>query len=119
MLACSGFCDDAPLAHAPRKQTLANAVVDFVRSGVQQIFTLEVNARSSQFLRQPGSVEKRSRTAGILPKQPLEFILKLLILLDGLVRSFEFFERRHQRLRNIASAIRTESSGSRDRAQSL
>src|SRR5207248_6730471 len=45
VLACSGLCDDAPLAHAPRKQTLAYAVVDFVRSGVEQSFTLEVNAR--------------------------------------------------------------------------
>src|SRR5437016_5287915 len=44
VLTCSRFGDDAPLAHAPRKESLANAVVDFVRAGVKKILALQVDA---------------------------------------------------------------------------
>ena len=50
VLAGAGLGDDAPLAHAPRKQTLAQAVVDLVRAGVQQILALEVDPRAAQRL---------------------------------------------------------------------
>ncbi len=45
------FCDDARLAHFHGQQALADGVVDFVRAGVQQIFALQINARSAEFFR--------------------------------------------------------------------
>ena len=47
----AGFRDHAPLAHAPRQQRLAQAVVDLVRAGVQQVFALDINPRAAQVLR--------------------------------------------------------------------
>ena len=51
VLARAGFRDDARLAHAHGEQALAEAVIDFVRAGVQQVFALEVNARAAEILR--------------------------------------------------------------------
>jgi hypothetical protein len=48
VLARAGLGDDAALAHAPRQQRLAQAVVDLVRAGVQQVFALEPDARAAQ-----------------------------------------------------------------------
>ena len=44
MLARAGLGDDALLAHAARQQRLAEAVVDLVRAGVQQVFALEIDS---------------------------------------------------------------------------
>src|SRR5215831_19048209 len=43
MLPGTGFRDDAFFAHPPGEQSLSEAVVDFVRSGVVQIFAFEIN----------------------------------------------------------------------------
>ena len=51
VLAGAGFGDDAALAHAPRQQALAEAVVDFVRAGVEQVFALEIDLRAAQLAR--------------------------------------------------------------------
>jgi hypothetical protein len=43
VLAGAGFRDHAVLAHALDEQSLAEAVVDFVRAGVEQVFALEID----------------------------------------------------------------------------
>src|ERR1035441_5579023 len=48
MLAGAGFGDNAFLPHAPREQRLSDTVVDFVRAGVQQVLTLEVDFRAAE-----------------------------------------------------------------------
>ncbi len=53
MLSSAGFRDDAMLAHTLDQQSLSQAVVDFVRAGVEQIFALEVNLRTAEFFREP------------------------------------------------------------------
>ena len=47
------------LAHALRQQALPQAVIDFVRAGVQQVFALEVNLRAAELFRQPLGKEQR------------------------------------------------------------
>ena len=72
MLSGAGFGDDAMLAHALDQQRLAEAVVDFVRAGVQQVFALEINLRAAEFFGQ-ALREKQSRgTAGISAQQFVE-----------------------------------------------
>jgi hypothetical protein len=43
MLTRTGFSDDSFFAHATRQQRLTQAVIDFVRTRVIQIFALEPN----------------------------------------------------------------------------
>ena len=52
MLSRTGFGDDALFAHALDQQCLAEAVVDLVRAGVQQVFTLQIDLCAAQFVRQ-------------------------------------------------------------------
>ena len=53
VLAGAGLRDDAALAHALREQPLAEAVVDLVRAGVEQVFALEIDLRAAELLGEP------------------------------------------------------------------
>ena len=48
VLSGAGFGDDAALAHAFGQQSLSQAVVDFVRAGVEQVFALEIDFRAAE-----------------------------------------------------------------------
>src|SRR5205814_10552107 len=50
VLSGASLRDDALLAHAPREQSLAKAVVDLVRAGMIQIFALEIDLRAAPCL---------------------------------------------------------------------
>ena len=64
VLAGAGLGDDALLAHALREQPLAEAVVDLVRAGVEQVFALEVDLRAAEVLGEAlGEVEGRGAAA--------------------------------------------------------
>jgi len=51
VLTCAGFSNQARLAHTPRQQCLADAIVDLVGAGVIQILALEKDARPAGLVR--------------------------------------------------------------------
>ncbi len=59
----TGLGDDARLTHALGQQNLAHGVVDLVRTGVVQVFALEINLRATKFLGQAFSKIQRGRAA--------------------------------------------------------
>ena len=105
MLSRARFRDHALLAHAHGQQALAQAIVDFVRAGVQQVFALDVNARAAELFRQARGELQRRGPAGEIVQQLAELRLKAGIGGGFRVGAFEFFERRHERLGNVAAAI--------------
>ena len=72
----AGFRDHALLAHAHGEQTLAEAVVDFVRAGVQQVFALDVDARAAELFGQPRGELQRRGPPGKVVEQLIELSLK-------------------------------------------
>ena len=68
----AGLRDDAALAHAHGEQALAEAVVDFVRAGVQQVFALEVNARAAQVFAQARGKLQRRGPPGEIAQQRIQ-----------------------------------------------
>ncbi len=76
MLAGAGFGDDAALAHAPGQQRLAQAVVDLVRAGVQQIFALDVDLRAARGFGEAAGVVERRGAARVVGEQMVEFVLE-------------------------------------------
>ena len=76
MLAGSCFGDDPLLAHPAREQNLANGIVDLVRSGMTEIFALEIDFRSAKFFRQPLRKIKRSFPSRIFMEVMLKFLTK-------------------------------------------
>src|SRR5215471_13914088 len=97
------------LAHALDQQRLAEAVVDLVGAGVEQVFSLQINFRSAEFLRQAASEEKWRGTPRIGLEQQIEALLELPIALGLFVFALQFLERGHQSLGNVASAVAPEA----------
>ena len=69
MLAGAGLGDDAGLAHAPRQQNLAQAIVDLVRAGVIEVFALQINLRAAEMLGQALGEIERAFAADIMGQQ--------------------------------------------------
>src|SRR5208282_3330772 len=111
MLTGAGFRYDAVLAHAFHQQGLAEAVVDFVRAGVEKIFALEINFRASKFCGQAAREEQRRRASSIRLQQLVEALLKFAIVLGFFVFALQFVERGHQRFRNVAASVDAETAG--------
>ena len=76
MLAGTGFCNDALLAHAFCEQSLAEGVVDFVRAGVEKVFALEINFCAAELLGQPLGVVESRGAAGEVVQQVIELSLE-------------------------------------------
>src|SRR5208283_449788 len=111
VLTGAGFRDHAVLAHAFDEQTLAKAIIDFVRAGVEQVLALEINFRAAKFCGQAAGEEQRRRASSVRLQQLVEALLEFAIALCFIVCALQFFERRHQRLRNVAPAVNAETAG--------
>ena len=111
VLARAGFRDDAFLAHAHGEERLAEAVVDFVRAGVEQVFALEVNLCAAEgFGEARGEVERRG-AAGVVAQQQVELQVEIGIGLGLGVGVLQLVERGDERLGNVAAAVGAETSG--------
>ena len=100
----------ALLAHAPRQQGLAQAVVDLVRAGVQQVLALDVDLRAAVDFAQALGVIERRGPAGVVGEQILQLGLKRRIEARFQIRLLQFFERRHEDFGNVSAAVGTEVS---------
>ena len=108
VLAGTGFGNDARLAHALGQHGLADGVVDLVRAGVVQVFTLEVNLRAALLAAHARCVVNRRRPAD----KVLELVMKLgqksrVMLVAGVGR-FELVDGVGQCLRHKAAAVNAE-----------
>src|ERR1700730_175256 len=111
MLASARLGDDARLAHLHGEKPLADSVVDFVRTGVEEIFALEIDARTAEFCGKSRGKLQGRRTASKICQQVVEFGLELRFILCGFVDVFEFVERHHQGFGNVAAAVGAETPG--------
>src|SRR5208282_6525018 len=72
VLTGAGFRDHSMLAHAFDEQTLAKAVIDFVRAGVEKVLALEINFRAAKFCGQAAGEEQRRRASSVRLQQLVE-----------------------------------------------
>src|SRR5215470_14637281 len=68
MLSGASLSNNALLAHAPSEQNLTDGIVDFVCTGVTQVFTLEINLCPANLLCQPFGKIKRRFSTNIFPQ---------------------------------------------------
>ena len=85
VLARASLSDHAMLAHALDQQRLSQAVVNFVRACVQQVFALEINLGAAELFRQPPRKEQGRGTPGVRAQQFIQTALETAVALGLLV----------------------------------
>gem|GEM_PF-2562505 len=106
----AGLGDDALLAHAPRQEDLADAVVDLVRAGVVQLFALEVDLRAAAMLGQAFGEIQRGRATDVVALEVGELLGELGVLLGLLVFGGQLVDQRHQGFGDVLAAERAEQA---------
>ena len=94
------------LAHAHGKEPLPEAIINFVRASVQQVFALQINARAAEMFREPPGKLQRRRTSREIVQHRIELGAEFRIFAGFRIGSLELFERRDQRFRHVAAAVR-------------
>src|SRR5262245_51164513 len=108
MHAGAGLGNDARLAHAQSQHDLAQHVVHLVRTGMVQIFPLEVNPCSAAMLGETLREIKRRWTSDIGREMVVHLFLEAGIGLGFRVSLFELENERHERLGDKTAAIDAE-----------
>ena len=108
MLAGAGFGNDAGLAHAAGEEDLADAVVDLVGAGVEEVFALEVDLRAAQFAGEALGKVKGRGPAAELAEVVIELALELRVLLRAEILLLQFVQRVHERLGHKSASVGAE-----------
>ena len=98
VLACAGFGDDALFAKPFGDEDLPEGVVDLVSAGVKEVFALEVNFRSAQFLRPALGEIKWRRAADIVMEEVVQLGMEGRIIFRRFISGRQFLQGSHQRL---------------------
>ncbi|MNQ89294.1 hypothetical protein D3C85_1046000 [compost metagenome] len=106
----AGLGDDAFLAHAPRQQDLADAVVDLVRAGVVQLFALEVDLRAAAVFGQALGEVQRARAADVVALEVGQFLLEFRVVLGRFVFAGQVVDQRHQGFGDVLAAEGAEQA---------
>ena len=104
----AGLGDHARLAHATRKERLADGVVDLVRAGVVQILALDVDLRAAAELGEALRMVDRARASDVVLQLVAELGFELRIVARRGVRGAQLLERLRQRLGNEDAAVGAE-----------
>ena len=108
MLTGAGLGDHPRLAHLTGQQRLTQHVVDLVRSGVVQVFSLQEDPGATGVLAEPRRLVQRRRPTAVVPLQPVQLVEECLVAAGLLVCGGDLLDDRHQRLGNESSAVDTE-----------
>jgi len=95
VLSGAGFGHNALFAHFARQQRLPQRVVDFMRAGVVQVFTLEINFCAAQMFGEPPGVGQWRLAAHVGFQEVIQFGLKSGVALRLRVGVFQFQQGRH------------------------
>ncbi|MNJ44552.1 hypothetical protein D3C77_396080 [compost metagenome] len=95
MLSSARLRDHLVFAHALCEQSLTDRVVDFVRPGMVQVLTLQINFSSAQLFCQTVGIIERSFSSGILLQQIADLLYKLRVVFIFTIRLLQLDERIH------------------------
>src|SRR5262245_44232182 len=108
MHAGASFGDDARFAHAQSQHDLAQHIVNLVRTGMVQIFPLEVNLCAAAMLGKTLCEVERRRTSNIGREMVVHLFLEAGIDLGFRVRLFELENEGNERRGDNTAAIDAE-----------
>ena len=105
VLAGAGLGDDALLAETAGDHRLTERVVHLVRTGVEQVLALQVQATVR---REPCGASQRRRPARVVRQQLVQLGAEAVVVAQRAPHRRQLVERRDQRLGNVAAAVGTE-----------
>jgi len=108
MLPCTGFSNYPLFPQKTGQQSLANRVVNLVRTRMVKIFPLEPDLGSSGFTGKPLSKVQWAGATNVIRKILVEFGLEVRILLQPKVFLFQGHQGVHQSLGNESSSEGTK-----------
>ena len=111
VLARAGLGNDSLLAHAFGQQGLPDGVVDFVGTGVGEVFSLQEDGGPTDDAGQLGARRQWRGPTHIVLQKSIQFRAELLICQRFFESCVEFLKGWDQRLGNVASTKLTKSSG--------
>ena len=100
MLPCSGFGNNARLAHSARQNNLTQYVVDLVCACVVKLVTLEVNFSATKGLGHALCEIKRRRATYVMGPKVMHLGPKAIVGFGILVLRFKLEDQWHKRFRN-------------------
>src|SRR5262249_45475063 len=106
----AGLGDDAALAHAAREEGLPQAVIDLVRAGVEQVLTLEPDARAAERVAEALAEIQWGGAAGVVVEEVRKLGLEGGVATRREVGVLQLFDGRHQNFGDVAPAVRAEVS---------
>jgi hypothetical protein len=81
-----------------------------VRTGVVEVFALEINLGAAEMRRQPLGKIKRRRTADIMRQIAVHFALERWVFLRLVIGALQIENERHQRFGDETAAINSKMS---------
>ena len=110
VLACACLGDHPGLTHFAGQQGLTENVVDLVRSGVVEVFSLQKDPSPTGMLAESLGLVDRGRAPGVVLLQSIQFIEEGLVAAGLLIGRGDLLDDGHQRLGDIPAAVRAEMS---------
>ena len=105
VLASAGLGNHFGLAHVLGQQRLAQAVVNFVRAGVVEVFAFQINLRPALARRQALGMKNRAGPANIVRVQIGQLLLKPRRLAHGFIGVVDVVHHRLELRRNDLPAV--------------
>ena len=110
VLTCARFSNNARFTHLLGKQNLPEHVIDLMRTGVVQVFTLQVDLCATQRLGQTLGIVQKRRTIGVFVQKLVQLRLEFWVIFVAIVSFLELDNGIHQRFRHVLPTMDAESS---------
>ena len=110
VLSGTGLGNDSCFSHFLGQQCLPQNVIDFMGTGMVQIFSFKIDLCTSKIFRHLFCIIQQRRTVGIFPEQPVQLRTEFRIIFVMFIAFLQMLYLRHQRFRNITSAMDTVST---------
>ena len=109
MLTGSSFSNHTLLSHALGQQSLANRIVDLVRSSMRKVFALENDSSATGISSQSRCISQRCSAPNKVLQKIVNFSEKCWVTTSSDICDLKFTQRMSKSLWNITSTIESES----------
>ncbi len=105
VLTSAGFRDDAGFPHSAGEKNLTDRVIDFMRSGMEKVFPLEIDFGAAELLREALRKVEGRRASAKVSQQISQLLAEGRVSSRRVVFLFQILQSGHQRLGDKHPAV--------------